>query len=90
MTFTHILRSGVTGLMGFGLAGGALLVAALAAQGAPMDVDGDGLVTLEELQSAMPEATAELFATLDSDDSGALDLAEVAHATEMGLLPEDA
>lgn len=90
MTFTHTLRGGVTGLMGFALAGGALLIAALAAQGAPLDVDGDGLVTLEELQSVMPEATAALFATLDSDDSGALDLAEVTRGTDMGLLPEDA
>ena len=90
MTFTHILQRGISGIMGTALAGGALLVAALAAQGAPMDADGDGLVTLEELQILMPEATEELFITLDTDESGALDLAEVDRAIEMGLLPEDA
>lgn len=90
MTFTHILQRGISGIMGAALAGGALLVAALAAQGAPMDADGDGLVTLEELQSVVPEATEELFVTIDTDDSGTLDLAEVTRAIDMGLLPEDA
>jgi len=90
MTFTHILQRGITGTMGFALAGGVLLLAALAAEGAPLDADGDGLVTLEELQGVMPEATEEIFVTMDTDDSGTLDLAEVTRATEMGLLPEDA
>ena len=90
MTFTHIRRGGITGTLGFALAAGTLLVAVMAAEGAPLDADGDGLVTLEELQATMPETTEELFASMDSDDSGALDLAEVTQATEMGLLPEDA
>lgn len=90
MTFTHILQRGISGILGAALAGGALLVAALAAQGAPMDADGDRLVTLEELQAVVPEATEELFTTIDTDDSGALDLAEVTRAIDMGLLPEDA
>ena len=90
MTFTHILQRGISGIMGAALAGGALLLAALAAQGAPMDADGDGLVTLQELQAVVPEATAELFTTIDTDDSGTLDLAEVSRAIDMGLLPEDA
>ncbi|MGI3184882.1 EF-hand domain-containing protein [Nioella aestuarii] len=90
MNFTHILQRGITGIMGASLAGAALLVAALAAQGAPMDADGDGLVTLEELQASIPEATEELFMTMDIDDSGALDLAEVTRGIDMGLLPEDA
>ncbi|WP_071688965.1 EF-hand domain-containing protein [Nioella sediminis] len=90
MTFTHILQRGISGILGAALAGGALLVAALAAQGAPMDADGDGLVTLEELQAVVPEATEELFTTIDTDDSGTLDLAEVSRAIDMGLLPEDA
>jgi hypothetical protein len=90
MTFTHILQRGISGIMGTALAGGALLLAALAAQGAPLDADGDGLVTLEELQAVLPDTTEELFVTLDSDDSGTLDLAEVERAVGMGLLPEDA
>lgn len=90
MTFTHILQRGITGIMGTALAGSALLVAALAAQGAPLDTDGDGLVTLEELQATLPEATEEFFASMDTDDSGTLDLAEVTRGIEMGLLPEDA
>lgn len=90
MTFTHILQRGISGILGVALAGGALLLAALAAQGASLDADGDGLVTLEELQAAMPEATEELFTTIDTDGSGTLDLDEVTRAIDMGLLPEDA
>lgn len=52
-----------------------------------MDADGDGNVTLEEAQAVMPEMTEDSFASMDSDADGVLSTAEVAAATEAGLLP---
>ncbi|MGB3555592.1 MAG: EF-hand domain-containing protein [Jannaschia sp.] len=68
-------------------------IAALLALAAPtwaqsaMDTDGDGNVSMEELQAAYPDATAENFAAMDTDADGVLSEAEVAAATEAGLLP---
>ncbi len=51
------------------------------------DADGDGMVTLEEIQVSMPDFTAELFAQADTNADGMLDAAELAAAADAGLLP---
>ncbi|WP_435661261.1 EF-hand domain-containing protein [Leisingera caerulea] len=50
------------------------------------DTDGNGTYSLEELQAAYPDLTAETFATIDSNADGEADLAEVQAAEEAGLL----
>jgi hypothetical protein len=66
--------------MAIGLAGGAL--AAMAA-----DANGDGVLTIDEVQAVMPEVTVESFSTMDLNADGALDAAEVEAAQEAGLIP---
>lgn len=59
----------------------ALLAGAAMAQGASFsatDADGDGAVTLTELQAAFPEASAEQFAVADANADGALTADEFA------------
>ncbi|KIC10764.1 calcium-binding protein [Leisingera sp. ANG-M1] len=50
------------------------------------DADGNGTYSLEELQAAFPDLTAETFATIDANADGEADLAEVQAAAEAGLL----
>ena len=57
---------------------------------AEIDTNGDGVYTLAEVQSAMPEMTAETFATLDVNADGLLDADEVAAAVEAGVIPDTA
>ncbi|MGB3555128.1 MAG: EF-hand domain-containing protein [Jannaschia sp.] len=52
-----------------------------------LDTDGDGNVSLEELQAAYPTATADNFAAMDTDGDGFLNAAEVEAAQEAGILP---
>ncbi len=68
------------GFMAICLAGGAL--AAMAA-----DANGDGVLTIDEVQAVMPEVTVESFSTMDLNADGALDAAEVEAAQEAGLIP---
>ncbi|MBY5987367.1 MULTISPECIES: EF-hand domain-containing protein [Roseovarius] len=51
------------------------------------DTDGDGMVSMEEFQAAMPDAPAGTFEQLDSDADGMLSEAEVAAGQEAGILP---
>ncbi|UYV39449.1 hypothetical protein N4R57_10860 [Rhodobacteraceae bacterium D3-12] len=53
---------------------------------AETDANGDGLLTIEEVQAAHPDVTAEAFSTMDLNGDGALDAEEVTAATEAGLL----
>ena len=50
------------------------------------DADGNGTYSLEELQAAFPDLTAETFATIDANADGEADLAGVQAAAEAGLL----
>lgn len=52
-----------------------------------MDADGDGNVTLEELQAMYPDATADTFTSIDTDADGALSDAEIQAAVDAGILP---
>ena len=68
---------------------GLLLAAtpALFAQDAGPDVDGDGMVSMEEFTAAYPELTEETFTMADANADGSLDEAEIAAAAEAGILP---
>ena len=68
----------------------ALLVAgAAAAQEADpnIDVNGDGFYSYPELSTVFPDLTDETFTAMDSTGDGLLDMAEVAAATDAGLMP---
>ena len=52
-----------------------------------LDTNGDGMLTLDEVQAAYPEITAEDFSAMDTDSDGALSAEEVTAATEAGQLP---
>ncbi|GIT92853.1 hypothetical protein JANAI62_33110 [Jannaschia pagri] len=52
-----------------------------------MDTDGDGNVSMEELQAAYPDATADTFAAIDTDADGVLNETEVQAAVDAGILP---
>ncbi|MFT6457041.1 MAG: hypothetical protein ACJARR_002768 [Pseudophaeobacter arcticus] len=64
----------------------ALIAAPLAAQVA-VDADGNGSFSLEELQAAFPDLSAEAFAQIDTNEDGSADLVEVQAAKEAGILP---
>ena len=52
-----------------------------------MDTDGDGYVSMEELQTAYPDMTADNFAAMDTDADGLLSEEEVQAAQDSGALP---
>ncbi len=52
-----------------------------------MDVNGDGLLTMDEVQAAYPEVTADQFSQIDTNGDGAVDDAEMTAAQEAGLMP---
>lgn len=62
-------------------------VPALYAQDAGPDVDGDGMVTMEEFAAAYPDLTEDTFVMADTNADGALDADEIAAAAEAGILP---
>ena len=66
----------------FGLGFAGTLWAATAA-----DTNGDGVLTIDEVQAAMPDVTLEAFNAMDTNADGALDAAEVEAAQEAGLMP---
>ncbi|MEL7154465.1 MAG: hypothetical protein AAFN51_11875 [Pseudomonadota bacterium] len=67
----------------------AISIPALAmGQGASeMDVNGDGVLTIDEVQAAFPDVTSDGFTAMDLNADGALDADEVAAAQEAGLMP---
>ncbi|WP_298848033.1 hypothetical protein [uncultured Ruegeria sp.] len=69
-----------------------LSIAALAVPGVVLaqsaaDANGDGVLTIEEVQSVVPEVDADTFSVMDANGDGALDADEIAIAQEAGLLP---
>ncbi|WP_170333108.1 hypothetical protein [Ruegeria arenilitoris] len=60
---------------------------ALALAQSSADANGDGVLTIEEVQAVLPDMDADGFSTLDTNGDGALDQAEIAAAQEAGLLP---
>jgi len=53
---------------------------------AEVDADGNGTLSLEELQIAYPALTEETFAQIDVNADGEADMEEVAAAQDAGLL----
>ena len=53
-----------------------------------IDSNGDGMVTLDEVQAVFPEITADSFSAMDVNSDGALDNDEVVAAQEAGLMPK--
>ncbi|WP_299200149.1 hypothetical protein [uncultured Tateyamaria sp.] len=67
----------------------ALTIPAFAvAQGAAdLDTNGDGVLTIDEVQASFPDVTSDVFTAMDLNADGALDADEVAAAQEAGLMP---
>lgn len=71
----------IASLLGLGL------VATAAIAATEIDANGDGLMTIDEVQAVFPDVSAEAFAEADTNDDGALDDAEMVAGQEQGLLP---
>lgn len=54
-----------------------------------LDINGDGLITLDEFQSTFTEAPEGAFLSIDANADGTLDAEELAAAAEAGLMPMD-
>ncbi len=52
-----------------------------------VDANGDGLMTVDEVQAVYPDITAEIFAEVDTNNDGVLDDAEMVSGQEKGLVP---
>ena len=52
-----------------------------------IDANGDGLLSIAEVQAVYPDVTAEQFSSMDLNADGALDDDEVQAAQEAGLMP---
>lgn len=60
---------------------------AMGAGAVEIDANGDGLLSVTEVQAVYPDVTAEQFSAMDLNADGALDDAEVQAATEAGVMP---
>ncbi|CUH48560.1 hypothetical protein [Ruegeria atlantica] len=60
---------------------------AMAAAQSSADTNGDGVLTIEEVQAVLPEVDADGFSAMDANGDGSLDSDEIAIAQEAGLLP---
>lgn len=52
-----------------------------------LDTNGDGMLTLDEVQAAYPDVTAEDFSAMDTNADGALSDDEVKAAIDAGQMP---
>lgn len=52
-----------------------------------IDTNGDGVLTIDEVQAAFPEVTVDAFTAMDVNADGALDDDEVVAAQEAGMMP---
>lgn len=62
-------------------------IPALAFAQSSADANGDGVLTIEEVQAVLPDMDADTFSVMDANGDGALDQAEITVAQEAGLLP---
>lgn len=62
-------------------------VLAMSEAASAVDANGDGVLTIEEVQAVYPDVSAEGFSAMDLNADGALDSSEVAAAEEAGLMP---
>ena len=56
-------------------------------QSATIDANGDGMLTLDEVQAVYPEVTSDMFMEMDGDGDGLLNAEEVAAAQDAGTMP---
>lgn len=54
-----------------------------------VDANGDGVLSLEEVQAVYSDVTPETFAAMDTNDDGALDDGEIKAAEEAGMMKAD-
>ena len=66
------------------LAGAAL---AMSQTASAIDANGDGVLTIDELQAVHPDLDAETFSSMDLNADGTLDADEVSAAEEAGVMP---
>lgn len=52
-----------------------------------LDTNGDGVLTLDEVQASFPDMSADSFVAMDLNADGALNADEVVAAQEAGLMP---
>lgn len=62
-------------------------VASLAVTAAEVDANGDGMLTIDEVQAVFPDISMDTFNAMDINADGALDTEEVASAQEAGIMP---
>lgn len=55
---------------------------------AELDANGDGMLSVSEVQAVYPEISAETFSEADANGDGALDEAELVSGQDQGLLPD--
>lgn len=60
---------------------------AMGQSAADLDTNGDGVLTIDEVQASFPEVTSDAFAAMDLNADGALDSDEITAAQEAGLMP---
>jgi hypothetical protein len=76
----------MTKYIAFALGMGALATTAFADMSS-IDTNGDGMATMDEVQAAYPDMTADQFSEIDVNGDGAIDDAEMTGAQDAGLLP---
>ena len=60
---------------------------AMGAGAAEVDANGDGILSVAEVQAVYPDVTTEQFSAMDLNADGSLDDGEVQAAQEAGLMP---
>ncbi|MEM6941093.1 MAG: hypothetical protein AAF943_07275 [Pseudomonadota bacterium] len=60
---------------------------AMGAGASEVDANGDGILSVAEVQAVFPDVTVEQFAAMDLNSDGALDDNEVQAAQDAGLMP---
>ncbi|MCF6443577.1 EF-hand domain-containing protein [Nereida sp. MMG025] len=53
-----------------------------------IDTDGDGFLTLAEMQAAYPDMSEEMFTAIDTNGDGVVNAEEVSAAEDASLLPK--
>ncbi len=66
----------------------AMILPAMGTAATEVDADGDGMLTIAEVQAVYPEMTVDQFNQVDANADGMLDDAEVQAARDAGMMPE--
>ncbi|MEM7521784.1 MAG: hypothetical protein AAF307_12200 [Pseudomonadota bacterium] len=75
-------------LTAFALTASCVPAFAMGAGAAEVDANGDGILSVAEVQAVFPDVTTEQFAAMDLNADGALDDGEVQAAQEAGMMPQ--